>query len=89
MKTTFVRMRKNAPPGQSLIDAALAAGTLNPEEAHNLKQTEAAWRMVITVDGFAKEELTLGAGKVRKQQCKGGFYDGRQLQALATGQRPT
>ncbi|MDP2746848.1 acyl-CoA dehydrogenase [Pseudomonas sp.] len=52
-------------PGQSLIDAALAAGVLNPEEAHSLHQAEAARRVVIDVDDFAKEELTLGAGKVR------------------------
>ncbi|HZX16222.1 MAG TPA: acyl-CoA dehydrogenase [Pseudomonas sp.] len=52
-------------PGQSLIDAALAAGTLNPEEAHSLHQAEAARRVVIDVDDFAKEELTLGSGKVR------------------------
>lgn len=52
-------------PGQSLIDAALAAGVLNPEEAHSLHQAEAARRVVIDVDDFAKEELTLAAGKVR------------------------
>jgi acyl-CoA dehydrogenase len=52
-------------PGQSLIDAALAAGILNPEEAHSLHQAEAARRVVIDVDDFAKEELTLGSGKVR------------------------
>ncbi len=52
-------------PGQSLIDAALAAGVLNPEEAHSLHQAEAARRVVIDVDDFAKEELTLGSGKVR------------------------
>ncbi|OHC28843.1 MAG: acyl-CoA dehydrogenase [Pseudomonadales bacterium RIFCSPHIGHO2_02_FULL_60_43] len=52
-------------PGQSLIDAALAAGALNPEEAHSLHQAEAARRVVIDVDDFAKEELTLGSGKVR------------------------
>jgi len=55
----------HAQPGQSLIDAGLAAGVLNPEEAHNLKQAEAARRVVIDVDDFAKEELTLGTGKVR------------------------
>ncbi|NMZ69420.1 acyl-CoA dehydrogenase [Pseudomonas peli] len=52
-------------PGQSLIDAALAAGVLNPEETHSLHQAEAARRVVIDVDDFAKEELTLGSGKVR------------------------
>ncbi|MEA1607191.1 acyl-CoA dehydrogenase [Pseudomonas spirodelae] len=53
------------PPGQSLIDAALAAGVLSPEEAHSLQQAEAARRMVIDVDDFAKDELTLSPGKVR------------------------
>ncbi len=52
-------------PGQSLIDTALAAGVLNPEEAHSLQQAEAARRVVIDVDDFAKEELTLETGKVR------------------------
>jgi acyl-CoA dehydrogenase len=55
----------HAQPGQSLIDAGLAAGVLNPEEAHILKRAEAARRVVIDVDDFAKEELTLGTGKVR------------------------
>ena len=52
-------------PGQSLIDAALAAGVLSADEAHSLHQAEAARRVVIDVDDFAKEELTLGTGKVR------------------------
>ncbi|MBU2156040.1 MAG: acyl-CoA dehydrogenase [Gammaproteobacteria bacterium] len=52
-------------PGQSLIDAALAAGVLSADEAHSLDQAEAARRVVIDVDDFAKEELTLGSGKVR------------------------
>ena len=48
-----------------LIDTALAAGVLNPEEAHSLQQAEAARRVVIDVDDFDKEELTLETGKVR------------------------
>ena len=52
-------------PGQSLIDAALAAGVLSADEAQSLHQAEAARRVVIDVDDFAKEELTLSPGKVR------------------------
>ncbi|WP_339521989.1 acyl-CoA dehydrogenase [Pseudomonas sp. EA_35y_Pfl2_R111] len=52
-------------PGQSLIDSALAAGVLSADEAHSLHQAEAARRVVIDVDDFAKEELTLSTGKVR------------------------
>ena len=54
-----------ALPGQSLIEAAVSAGVLSAEEAHELQQAEAARRVVIDVDDFAKEELTLEAGKVR------------------------
>jgi acyl-CoA dehydrogenase len=54
-----------ALPGQSLIEAAVSAGVLSDEEGHALQQAEAARRVVIDVDDFAKEELTLGAGKVR------------------------
>lgn len=52
-------------PGQSLIDTALSAGIFSSEEAHNLHQAEAARRVVIDVDDFAKEEVTLSPGKVR------------------------
>jgi acyl-CoA dehydrogenase len=52
-------------PGQSLIDTALSAGIFSSAEAHNLHQAEAARRVVIDVDDFAKEELTLSPGKVR------------------------
>ena len=48
-----------------LIDAAVAAGVLDDEEAVRLRQAEAARRVVIDVDDFAKEELTLADGKVR------------------------
>jgi acyl-CoA dehydrogenase len=52
-------------PGQSPIDAAVGAGVLSAEEAQSLRQAEAARRVVIDVDDFAKEELKLGRGKVR------------------------
>ncbi|MCY1292914.1 Acyl-coenzyme A dehydrogenase [compost metagenome] len=54
-----------AAPGQSEIDAALAAGVLQAEEGEKLHAAEAARRKVIDVDDFAKEELKLGRGKVR------------------------
>ncbi|MCG4453559.1 acyl-CoA dehydrogenase [Pseudomonas sp. MMS21-TM103] len=52
-------------PEQSLIDAAASAGILTAEEAQSLQQAEAARRLVIDIDDFAKEELKLGRGKVR------------------------
>lgn len=52
-------------PGESLIDAALAAGVLQAEEAQNLRDAEAARRRVIDVDDYAKEDLKLSRGKVR------------------------
>ncbi|WXL24089.1 acyl-CoA dehydrogenase [Ectopseudomonas mendocina] len=52
-------------PEQSLIEAAQLAGVLSEQEAHALKQTEAARRRVIDVDDFSKEELSLHAGQVR------------------------
>ncbi|HWV09882.1 MAG TPA: acyl-CoA dehydrogenase, partial [Pseudomonas sp.] len=55
----------NLAPGQSDIDAALAAGILTAEEAQSLSQAEAARRVVIDVDDFAKDELTLASGKIR------------------------
>ncbi|MGE8496775.1 MAG: acyl-CoA dehydrogenase [Pseudomonas sp.] len=55
----------NPTAGQSEIDAALAAGVLTPEEAQSLTQAEAARRVVIDVDDFAKDELTLSSGKIR------------------------
>ncbi|MVW77112.1 acyl-CoA dehydrogenase [Pseudomonas xionganensis] len=54
-----------ALPGQGLIEAALAANVLSADEAHSLQQAEAARRVVIDVDDFSKEELSLAAGKVR------------------------
>ncbi|KTC38881.1 acyl-CoA dehydrogenase [Pseudomonas putida] len=55
----------SATPGQSLIDAALEAGILQPAEAQTLQQAEAARRKVIDVDDFSKDELLPTAGKVR------------------------
>ncbi|HBX55791.1 acyl-CoA dehydrogenase [Pseudomonas sp. UBA2684] len=52
-------------PGQNLLDAAVSAGALSAEEAQRLRQAEAARRVVIDVDDFAKEELKLSRGKVR------------------------
>ena len=51
--------------GEHIIDAALHAGVLQPLEAETLRAAEAARRKVIDVDDFAKEELTLTAGKIR------------------------
>lgn len=55
----------SATPGQSLIDAALEAGVLQPAEAQTLHQAEAARRKVIDVDDFSKDELLPTAGTVR------------------------
>jgi acyl-CoA dehydrogenase len=52
-------------PGQNLIETAASAGVLTAEEAQSLQQAETARRVVIDVDDFAKEELTLGRDKVR------------------------
>ncbi|MCP1417635.1 acyl-CoA dehydrogenase [Pseudomonas laurylsulfativorans] len=51
--------------GESLIDAALEAGVLQPVEAQTLREAEAARRKVIDVDDFDQEALTLAGGKVR------------------------
>ena len=51
--------------GEHVIDAALSAGILQPDEAQTLRAAEAARRKVIDVDDFDKEELTLGDGKIR------------------------
>ncbi|MHA6493667.1 acyl-CoA dehydrogenase [Pseudomonas borbori] len=52
-------------PGQNLIDAGLVAGTLSADEANSLRQAEAARRVVIDVDDFAKDEITLTPGQIR------------------------
>lgn len=51
--------------GENPIDAALAAGALEPGEAQRLQEAEQARRAVIDVDDYAKEDLQLEAGKVR------------------------
>ncbi len=57
--------RLTPKPGETLIDAAVAAGVLQAEEAQNLRDAEAARRRVIDVDDFAKEELVLASGQIR------------------------
>ncbi|AYC33179.1 acyl-CoA dehydrogenase [Pseudomonas cavernae] len=52
-------------PGQQVLDAALAAGVLQAEEAQSLRVAEQARRKVIDVDDFAPEELKLSRGRVR------------------------
>ena len=51
--------------GESVIDAALEAGVLQPVEAQTLREAEAARRKVIDVDDFDQEALALAKGKVR------------------------
>ncbi|WP_271407839.1 acyl-CoA dehydrogenase [Pseudomonas sp. Q1-7] len=52
-------------PGESLVDAAFAAGLLDAEQAGQLRAVEAARRRVIDVDDFAPEELALPHGHIR------------------------
>ncbi len=52
-------------PGQSGIDAAVAAGVLTPEDALTLQAAEAARRKVIDVDDFSKDELLPAPGRIR------------------------
>lgn len=51
--------------GESLIDAALAAGVVDASEAQRLRAAEAARRKVIDVDDYAKDELLPTEGRVR------------------------
>ena len=51
--------------GQPLIDAALQAGVLQPDEADTLRAAENARRKVIDVDDFDKDQLTASEGKIR------------------------
>ncbi|MCF5672758.1 DUF1974 domain-containing protein, partial [Pseudomonas syringae] len=51
--------------GEHAIDAALRIGVLQADEVQTLRAAEAARRVVIDVDDFDKEELTLTAGKIR------------------------
>jgi acyl-CoA dehydrogenase len=63
---TALRSRQVKPTvGESVIDAALEAGVLQPVEAETLREVEVARRKVIDVDDFDKEVLVLGKGKVR------------------------
>ncbi|WP_085590123.1 MULTISPECIES: acyl-CoA dehydrogenase [unclassified Pseudomonas] len=52
-------------PGQSLIDAAVDAGVLQPGEEQRLHAAEQARRAVIDVDAFDKAQLLPEQGKVR------------------------
>ncbi|MGA9663398.1 MAG: acyl-CoA dehydrogenase domain-containing protein, partial [Pseudomonas alloputida] len=52
-------------PGQSLIDAAVESGVLQPDQAQRLHAAEQARRAVIDVDAFDKAQLLPEAGKVR------------------------
>ncbi|RWU17875.1 acyl-CoA dehydrogenase [Pseudomonas alkylphenolica] len=54
-----------AAPGQSLIDAAVEAGVLEPGEGQRLQLAEQARRTVIDVDAFDKAQLLPEPGKVR------------------------
>lgn len=61
-----IKQGKVAPaPGQSVIDAAVTAGVLQPDEGQRLHAAEAARRVVIDVDAFDKEQLLPTAEKVR------------------------
>ncbi|RZI79728.1 MAG: acyl-CoA dehydrogenase [Rubrivivax sp.] len=61
-----IKQGKVAPaPGQSVIDAAVTAGVLQPDEGQRLHAAEAARRAVIDVDAFDKEQLLPTADKVR------------------------
>ncbi|MCQ2989452.1 acyl-CoA dehydrogenase [Pseudomonas tremae] len=51
--------------GEHAIDAALRLGVLQADEVQTLRTAEAARRVVIDVDDFDKEELTLTEGKIR------------------------
>ncbi|MGE1080730.1 acyl-CoA dehydrogenase [Pseudomonas shirazensis] len=61
-----IKQGKVAPaPGQSVIDAAVTAGVLQPDEGQRLHAAQAARRVVIDVDAFDKEQLLPTAEKVR------------------------
>ncbi|MBC3476397.1 acyl-CoA dehydrogenase [Pseudomonas taiwanensis] len=51
--------------GQSVIDAAVECGVLQPGSAQRLREAEQACRAVIDVDAFDKGQLLPQAGKVR------------------------
>jgi len=52
-------------PGQSIIDAAVESGLVQPGEAQRLREAEQTCRAVIDVDAFDKEQLLPAEGKVR------------------------
>ncbi|MEG0245074.1 MAG: acyl-CoA dehydrogenase domain-containing protein, partial [Pseudomonas sp.] len=52
-------------PEQSVIDAAVASGALQPGEGQRLQAAEQARRAVIDVDAFDKAQLRPEQGKVR------------------------
>ncbi|EKT4457977.1 acyl-CoA dehydrogenase [Pseudomonas sp. CJQ_7] len=52
-------------PGQSVIDAAVDSGVLQPDQAQRLHAAEQARRAVIDVDAFDKAQLLPEQGKVR------------------------
>ncbi|MGH8466523.1 MAG: acyl-CoA dehydrogenase domain-containing protein, partial [Pseudomonas sp.] len=54
-----------AAAGQSVIEAAVEAGVLEPGEGQRLQRAEQARRKVIDVDAFDKSQLLPEAGKVR------------------------
>ncbi|MBI6941065.1 acyl-CoA dehydrogenase [Pseudomonas putida] len=51
--------------GQSIIDAAVESGLVQPGDAQRLREAEQACRVVIDVDAFDKEQLLPVEGKVR------------------------
>lgn len=51
--------------GQSIIDAAVESGALQPGEGQRLQEAEHARRAVIDVDAFDKTQLLPEPGKVR------------------------
>ncbi|MFV3292594.1 acyl-CoA dehydrogenase [Pseudomonas sp. NY11955] len=52
-------------PGQSIIDAAVESGALQPGDRQRLHEAEHARRVVIDVDAFDKAQLLPEPGKVR------------------------
>ncbi|MEN8639035.1 acyl-CoA dehydrogenase [Pseudomonas sichuanensis] len=55
----------NPSPSQSQIEAALAAGVLQPDEGRRLQALETALRKVIDVDAFDPRQLQRGADAIR------------------------
>lgn len=57
--------RVRPAPGSDPIEAALAAGALDADEAAALQAAEQARRRVIQVDDFAREEIRQEEGRIR------------------------